>query len=147
PQLTNFLSRWNLSTPLEDFLLAESLGAAISQDKFFANELQEASDHFDSETFLRASNNVFSAKNAILKDLGGHSPDFIAARRELGGALHTLQDFYAHSNYVDLGYTNPDERIGKSLNSFAQGTPRIAAQDEPVCAWHSSVLMPDDIGE
>uniref|UniRef100_A0A3B4T4V0 von Willebrand factor A domain-containing protein 7-like n=1 Tax=Seriola dumerili TaxID=41447 RepID=A0A3B4T4V0_SERDU len=33
--------------------------------------------------------------------------NFQAARETLGRVLHTLQDFYSHSNWVELGYTEP----------------------------------------
>uniref|UniRef100_A0A671YRG3 von Willebrand factor A domain containing 11 n=1 Tax=Sparus aurata TaxID=8175 RepID=A0A671YRG3_SPAAU len=36
-----------------------------------------------------------------------HEKNFQAARETLGRILHTLQDFYAHSNWVELGYTDP----------------------------------------
>ncbi|KAK7175489.1 hypothetical protein R3I93_002413 [Phoxinus phoxinus] len=49
--------------------------------------------------------------------------EFDEAREELGKVLHTLQDFYSHSDWIELNYTdpctaliNPEENIPKAAN-------------------------------
>src|SRR5262249_27708231 len=60
---------------------------------------------------------------------------FIAARKFLGGLLHALQDFYAHSNYVELNYGDRLEDIlGTQRNVFSfDSYPEIAGAHEAAC--------------
>ena len=56
-------------------------------------------------------------KNHILGALSGASPNGALARQYLGQALHTLQDFYAHSTRVELGLSSFDNLLGASAFS------------------------------
>ena len=57
--------------------------------------------HFDDESFGKASNRLINLRKAVVsKALAG---DYIGARQTLGQALHTLQDFYSHSTWVNRG--------------------------------------------
>ncbi|XP_051569459.1 von Willebrand factor A domain-containing protein 7-like [Myxocyprinus asiaticus] len=61
--------------------------------------------HFDSEKFE-------GGKELIIKgidDISNHVSNgkFDDARKALGGILHTLQDFYSHSNWIELGNDKP----------------------------------------
>ena len=38
------------------------------------------------------------------------------ARESLGRLLHTLQDFYSHSNWIEMGNTNINNLIGVKEN-------------------------------
>uniref|UniRef100_A0A673VTR7 von Willebrand factor A domain-containing protein 7-like n=1 Tax=Salmo trutta TaxID=8032 RepID=A0A673VTR7_SALTR len=71
-------------------------------DRDFVNS---PAHHFNSEAFALGrrliTDGVASIKANIQKE------NFLAARETLGRVLHTLQDFYSHSNWVDLGYTEP----------------------------------------
>ena len=81
--------------------------------------------HFDGENFVggqallvQAKANVISA----LRDGNGES-----ARDFLGAALHTLQDFYAHTNWVEMGNSDINFDLGKegrqlSTIGFSQRT-------------------------
>ena len=40
--------------------------------------------------------------------------DLTNARILLGQSLHTLQDFYSHSNWVEMGKTDINKLIGKN---------------------------------
>ena len=67
--------------------------------------------HFDDEAFVPSSQRLMSLKETtIQRALAG---DGEGARRDLGGALHTLQDFYSHSNWVELGMTGIETRLGR----------------------------------
>jgi hypothetical protein len=60
--------------------------------------------HFTNEKFAESSSGLIGAKNlAVARLQGWPSPFASEARKELGRALHTLQDFYSHSNWVELG--------------------------------------------
>lgn len=60
--------------------------------------------HFDNETLSDGSARLVRLRQEILEALDPPSgkPDGIEAREQLGNALHTLQDFYAHSNWVEM---------------------------------------------
>ncbi len=76
-----------------------------------------SSFHFDDENFSGGSQRLVDLKNKILQDLSGSSPDGKKAREHLGQALHTLQDFYAHSNRVEANLSNFDNLLGVSAFS------------------------------
>ncbi|XP_040891924.1 von Willebrand factor A domain-containing protein 7 [Toxotes jaculatrix] len=71
-------------------------------DRDFVNS---ASHHFNSEAFLEGRGLITEGMVAIKANI--RKENFQAARETLGRVLHTLQDFYSHSNWVELGYTEP----------------------------------------
>jgi len=50
------------------------------------------------------------------------------ARGLIGDLLHTLQDFYSHSNWIEMGRTDINERIG-----LHEDIGSIAPADQPTC--------------
>ncbi len=90
-------------------------------------------DHFDAEYIQQGSNKLFAERNEIIRYMLDRN--FVAARKILGGALHGIQDFYAHSNWVELQYgLTIDGRLGSDpkLNLFAT-PPRIATAGQATC--------------
>ena len=83
-------------------------------------------EHFDAEQIQEGSDFVFRTNAAIRRYLVQRR--FVAARRELGQALHAIQDFYAHTNWVELGQRQPDSRLGAGPGSFESGKPRLAGR-------------------
>uniref|UniRef100_UPI0037E8375D von Willebrand factor A domain-containing protein 7-like n=1 Tax=Semicossyphus pulcher TaxID=241346 RepID=UPI0037E8375D len=71
-------------------------------DRDFVNS---APHHFNSEAFLEGRRLITEGVLAIKANI--RYQNFKAARETLGRVLHTLQDFYIHSNWVELGYTEP----------------------------------------
>ncbi|XP_035515445.1 LOW QUALITY PROTEIN: uncharacterized protein LOC118326538 [Morone saxatilis] len=71
-------------------------------DRDFVNS---APHHFNSEAFLEGRGLIREGMAAIKANIG--KENFQAARETLGRVLHTLQDFYSHTNWVELGYTEP----------------------------------------
>ncbi|XP_071360796.1 von Willebrand factor A domain-containing protein 7-like [Trachinotus anak] len=71
-------------------------------DRYFVNS---APHHFNSEAFLQGRALITEGMVAIKANI--REENFQAARETLGRVLHTLQDFYSHSNWVELGYTEP----------------------------------------
>ncbi|KAJ0050700.1 hypothetical protein NL108_005083, partial [Boleophthalmus pectinirostris] len=61
--------------------------------------------HFDDETF-KGGREVLTSDVAAVKS-SVKQENFMAGRFLLGRACHTLQDFYSHSNWVELGKTSP----------------------------------------
>lgn len=60
--------------------------------------------HFDSELFANGQRALVGIRSAIVSDLNSSGRSGDNARRLLGGALHTLQDFYSHSTWVENGF-------------------------------------------
>ncbi|XP_058026402.1 von Willebrand factor A domain-containing protein 7 isoform X1 [Ahaetulla prasina] len=58
--------------------------------------------HFDSELIQSANSWLLHVRKEILQAV--RSEQYGIARKKLGQLLHSLQDFYSHSNWVELGY-------------------------------------------
>ncbi|KAB5581480.1 hypothetical protein PHYPO_G00176230 [Pangasianodon hypophthalmus] len=84
--------------------------------------------HFSSEAFKEGhsliSQGVASVKASIRKD------NLQAARETLGRVLHTLQDFYSHTNWVELGNKN----IYINLIKPDLTIDNVADVDTPTCS-------------
>ncbi|XP_077380532.1 von Willebrand factor A domain-containing protein 7-like [Festucalex cinctus] len=61
--------------------------------------------HFDSEMFQKGRDLITKGVSAVKASV--KLENFIAGRWTLGRVCHTLQDFYSHSNWVELGNTSP----------------------------------------
>lgn len=72
-----------------------------------------AANHFDNELFESSSGRLLRLR----REAGdaARRNDGSTARKRLGEALHTLQDFYAHSNWVEIGATVGARRINDDL--------------------------------
>lgn len=99
-------------------------GGAVGSDAFVGEEFRHLDNAVNPvEICNRATQawNVFwpvIASGSVLA--GGGLVDGNAARAAFGGLLHTQQDFYAHSNYVEI--------------NLAEGQPdRLAAPIFPTC--------------
>ena len=103
------------------------------------------SAHFDSETFAQSNQRVMELRNKgmtnkmpilnsfrfdflVIADVRDPNNDLEKARGRMGDLLHTLQDFYSHSNWVEMGQTGVNEKIG-----IEQNIGRIAAPNEATC--------------
>lgn len=76
----------------------------------------DSANHFDSEGLNVASQRVMERLDEANKALRRSPPQGSEARRYLGQVLHAIQDYYAHSNWVET-QTGLDSRLGTS--SFA----------------------------
>ena len=90
--------------------------------------------HFDDEDFPGGSQRLINLKNAILQDLSGTTPNGKKAREHLGQALHTLQDFYAHSTRVELGQSSFDSLLGVSTFNKPAASVLVCPTDPGVRA-------------
>ncbi|XP_067440261.1 von Willebrand factor A domain-containing protein 7-like isoform X2 [Thunnus thynnus] len=97
PTATGEVSGAKFHSALQEIFIQHGL-----VDRDFANS---APHHFNSETFLEGRGLIMEGMTAIKANI--HRENFQAARETLGRVLHTLQDFYSHSNWVELGYTEP----------------------------------------
>ena len=62
--------------------------------------------HFDNETLRKGTMRIKALKEKVISEATGGNGK--AARKALGGALHTIQDFFAHSNQADQGLNIPE---------------------------------------
>jgi hypothetical protein len=88
--------------------------------------------HFDGENFAGGSQRLVDLKNQILHDLSGSSPNGAKAREHLGQALHTLQDFYAHSSRVENNLTGFDSDLGVRVFSGLVATAQTCPSNPAV---------------
>lgn len=79
-----------------------------------STNIWDASVHFDDERFVEASSALIALKGVVVEE--ARKGNYDSAQRYLGFALHTLQDFYAHSTWV--------ERNGSKINA-ALGNEKI----------------------
>lgn len=90
--------------------------------------------HFDAETFNQSNQRVISFLTSINAFLA--SKDYVNARKLSGQILHTIQDFYSHSNWVEMGMTSMNIEIGTS--SFSS-IPIITTNDSNPCKANCSL--------
>lgn len=64
--------------------------------------------HFDDEKLQESSQKILDNLIEAEKYLKEDPPDAEDARDEFGTAVHTLQDFYAHSNWADIKTNSED---------------------------------------
>ncbi|XP_059367578.1 uncharacterized protein LOC132106012 [Carassius carassius] len=106
------------------------------------HHMLDAEYHFDNESFEKGQNlikyGVTAVKNAA------NEKNYEMARERLGEIMHTIQDFYSHSNWIELGnlfpysnLTRPDGKIDNTaaayedtirLERFIQLSIRFATQ-------------------
>lgn len=73
---------------------------------------KSSAKHFDGENFAGGNAILVQAKINVTNALrNGNGKD---ARQYLGAALHTVQDFYAHTNWVELGNPTINTDLGKA---------------------------------
>ncbi|XP_058242002.1 von Willebrand factor A domain-containing protein 7-like [Hemibagrus wyckioides] len=95
--------------------------------------------HFDSEEFFAGrdliTEGLFAVKYSIKEQ------NYQAAREALGKILHTLQDFYSHSNWIELGKTEPYSNLIKP------DTPISNIADSETCRKCNDDFCPGNILE
>lgn len=69
-----------------------------------------ASAHFDAEQFNQSNQRVMEYMDIIQKFL--NVKDYSAARKYAARILHTIHDFYSHSNWVEMGNKKINKEIG-----------------------------------
>ncbi|XP_067260622.1 von Willebrand factor A domain-containing protein 7-like [Chanodichthys erythropterus] len=117
-----------------------ALNQIYMQNGFVDRDLMSsAPHHFNNEAFTEGRNLIIQGIAAIKANV--RTGNFKSARETLWRVCHTLQDFYSHSNWVELGYTSPYANlIRPDLN-----IENIADVAMPTCSECSSgpnQLMP-----
>ncbi|XP_062329348.1 von Willebrand factor A domain-containing protein 7-like [Osmerus eperlanus] len=83
--------------------------------------------HFDSETFEEGRKLITDGMSVVKKSID--QGNLQAAREKLGEISHTLQDFYSHSNWIELGNTLPHPSLIRSDISIGP----VADRSTPTC--------------
>lgn len=87
-------------TPVISFVIDNNVLTDLENEKV-------QSMHFDQDQFISAQRRLVRQRKAIVRDAataGGAA----SAQITLGVALHTIQDFYAHSTWVEQGHAAND---------------------------------------
>ncbi|XP_037543286.1 von Willebrand factor A domain-containing protein 7-like [Nematolebias whitei] len=95
----------------------------------------QSSFHFDKEMFTEGRRIITEGLTAV--KASNKKENYEAAREQLGEILHPLQDFYSHSNWVELGNTRPNSnliRAGSSIGNTADASRATCRScDNDVC--------------
>ncbi|XP_036418022.1 von Willebrand factor A domain-containing protein 7-like [Colossoma macropomum] len=84
--------------------------------------------HFDDESFEQARNLITQGVSLVKASLKLKNYEY--ARQRLGETLHTLQDFYSHSNWIELGNRSPYSTLIKPSLPFEN----LADVNTPTCS-------------
>ncbi|XP_071362498.1 von Willebrand factor A domain-containing protein 7-like isoform X2 [Trachinotus anak] len=83
--------------------------------------------HFDNEEFTEGRKLIAEGLSAV--KASNKRNNFEAARAKLGRILHTLQDFYSHSNWVEMRNKLPNSNLIRSDTSIGN----VAAKSRATC--------------
>jgi hypothetical protein len=130
------IAEWNFTSPLQDGghtnSMVEASRTLVKANTEVDLDPCNSARHSDGENLHGARGILLKAKTRVIKEVkAGNSS---GALMILGDALHPLQDFYSHSNYVELGNTEPFPNlhtINASLN--------LAGPDEASCVACTNV--------
>ncbi|XP_029003260.1 von Willebrand factor A domain-containing protein 7-like isoform X2 [Betta splendens] len=93
-------------------------------DLFF---ILSARRHFDNETFQEGRDIITTGLSALKASV--KMENFFIGRWNLGVICHTLQDFYSHSNWVELGRTSPYSALIRA----DQALQNLTGPNTPTC--------------
>ena len=89
-------------------------------------EAEVPSAHFDAEQFQNGQNRLTDLRQTVVDQI--EREEYEEARSVTGRMLHTLQDFYSHSNWVEMGNTEPYSGLGQYGER-----PVVANRSIPTC--------------
>ncbi|VFV45797.1 protein g7c precursor [Lynx pardinus] len=118
--------------------LGEVSRANAAQD-FLPTSRNDPDLHFDAERLGQGRTRLVGALREAL--VAARALDHTLARQRLGAALHALQDFYSHSNWVELGQQQPHPHLlwpRQELQSLAQ-------VDDPTCSDCEELSCPGNL--
>ncbi|WP_375769385.1 Het-C domain-containing protein [Archangium gephyra] len=93
--------------------------------------------HFDGESFAPGKQRLVTLFEGVILSL--RAGEAQGARRQLGQALHTLQDFYSHSNWIESGHGGALPSLWRS----GEPLPASAAAETPTCKECEPVILSD----
>ncbi|HSS50393.1 MAG TPA: hypothetical protein VLX28_15760, partial [Thermoanaerobaculia bacterium] len=96
----------------------------------------ESARHFDGENFDGGKTRVENLEQAVVSAL--QSEDAAGARQSLGQALHTIQDFYSHSTFIESGGSGANSAIWDPASPLT-----FASRPTPTCTACTLTVLPD----
>ncbi|KAI4886969.1 hypothetical protein NFI96_023017, partial [Prochilodus magdalenae] len=88
----------------------------------------DAEYHFDDESFEKARKLITQGVSDVKTSLKQGNYEY--ARQRLGETMHTLQDFYSHSNWIELENRSPYPVLIKADQPFQN----LADKNTPTCS-------------
>lgn len=108
-----FFSITNLTNPMNKAIQnMVDANVAVDDDQF------HSAKHFDGESFPEGQTRLINLFNATRAALGRE--DVKKAREYVGMALHSIQDFYTHSNWIELGNLTPHQGLARPGNTISR---------------------------
>ncbi len=120
-------------------------------------ELTTPTAHCDDELLPECTQRIIDIKNAVIDLLKASPPDGGEARRQIGRALHTLQDFFSHSNWINISGGDPGlgtnvisrlaadrDTCERGVSSIGSGTLAGFGLTSATTGYFSLVLAPPD---
>ncbi len=104
--------------------------AAVDEDQ------DHSAKHYDGENFNGGKARVVDLEQAVVSALQAENAS--GARTSLGQALHTIQDFYSHSNYVEAGNSGANDALWNPGSPLVSVGPTV-----PTCAPCTLIVLPD----
>lgn len=137
---------------LRDHILRALVHDVLAPDRSGALNF-ETYEHFDNCFFTGSIKNITKRYNAAISSLSPLKkyPDIFGALYDWGYVLHAAEDFYAHSNWINMGFIDPKtelfdtglgnwEPIGDKQNLKSQDI--LTAQSPFSSTWR--VIYPTD---
>jgi len=108
--------------------MQKALDQIIEADARVDEDQTSSAKHFDGENAAGAQLRLATLKQNILDALRSDPINATGARDNLGSALHTIQDFYSHSNWVEQGNSSAHPGVGRP------GALPFAGPATPTCS-------------
>lgn len=93
--------------------MQKALDRIIEADAKVDEDQTSSAKHFDGENAVGAQLRLATLKQNVLDALRSDPINATGARDNLGSALHTIQDFYSHSNRAELGNGGANPDVGR----------------------------------
>ncbi|KAL7886188.1 hypothetical protein AOLI_G00064830 [Acnodon oligacanthus] len=120
----------------------ELLNEIITENILIERDQASSAHHFNDEAIEKGRDIITQGVSIVKASL--QQGDLEAARRALGAVTHTLQDFYSHSNWFELGNLDPYPNLLRPdlpLQNLADAnTPTCNDCQEKVCP---NVILPE----
>ena len=78
---------------------------------FLAKEGKMSFAHFDCERFDEGQKHVTGLRRSVVEAI--RREEYRDARMATGSMKHSMQDFYSHSNWVEMGNSQPHSGLGQ----------------------------------
>ena len=113
PRYHSQITRDALGAHFEEDALRQVIRANLAQDSFASLFGVAPHHHVDDDQIQEAAAYV-EEQHAIIVSLASDPAQAAAQRAALGRLVHAVQDFYSHSNYVDLWLAKQSRSAGQA---------------------------------